>query len=184
MVEAGFSRDRDGFFIDTNGQRFQPILWNSSNAIHQTAALIVLDNWRRAGIDVQSFVMPAAMERDQEARSTWPSIIIHTMGGNPEQSAFNNMISEKVSSPANRWAGSNRGGWSHPEFDRVWERYNNALSRDEQVQHFVQLTKLHSELLPNYPLYFALNVITHVSGLKGPDGHSAHWNIHEWEFTR
>jgi ABC-type transport system substrate-binding protein len=126
---------------------------------------------------VQPYVMPNALELDRQARATFPGLLIH--GGIAPPS----LTSEQIGTPENRWNGGNRGGWSHPEYDRLWERYNSTLDRGEQVQALVGMMKLHSEQVPNYPLNYSLNVVAHIAALKGPEGDFSHWNIHEWELA-
>lgn len=182
MSEAGYGLGRDGFLVATNGERFQPAVWNSSGAQQEKLLAIVAGTWQRAGIDTQQYVVPDGLARDQQTRATYPGILINPFGlGEPM--SFNHMASEQIGTPANRWTGQNRGGWVNSEVDLLWERYNKTLDRGEQIQVFVQAMKLHSELVPSIPLHYSLNVVTHVAALKGPQGDSAHWNIHEWELT-
>lgn len=46
------------------------------------------------------------------------------------------------------------------------------------------MLKLHTELLPKFPLYYFLGFVVHPSTLRGPEGDSTHWNLHEWEWTQ
>lgn len=186
MSEAGHTRDRDGLFVTGSGQRFQPSFWISAGAQREQMMAIVANTWQRAGIDVQPYVMPAALERDQEARATFPAILVHGVSLSQRGTA-ENLTSEQVGTAANRWRGSNRGGWSSPEYDRLWDAFNTTLDRSEQVRHFVQMMKLRSEQLPSIPLHYSLNVSAHLSVLRGPDPGvpetTSHWNIHDWELT-
>jgi ABC-type transport system substrate-binding protein len=136
----------------------------------------MLDSWKGAGIDAQPFVMPTALQRDQEARSTFPGLLL---GGGIN---IDSLASAEITSPSNRWNGANRGGWSNAEYDLLWERFYGTLQRDEQIRTYVQMMKLHSELVPNYPLHYNLQVVSHVAGLIGPEKTSVPFNIHEWEW--
>jgi ABC-type transport system substrate-binding protein len=179
MIEAGYSRDRDAIWIGATGQRFQPAFYDNGDAQHQIMAAILLDSWRRAGIDAQNFVMPQSFILDLEAVSTYPGSIIETVGN----SAFADRYSStQIASPANRWRGSNRGGWANPDFDRAWDRFNSTLDINEQNQAVVDMMKIHSEQLPSYPLSFNLQVVAHTAALKGPQKEVRSWNIHEWEW--
>lgn len=186
MLEAGYTRDRAGFFVDPTGERLRPSLWNSAGAQREHLLAIIVDTWQRAGIEVQPFVMPNALERDQEARATYPGLLIHGISLSEAGSA-QSLSSEQIGSPINRWNGNNRGGWSNPEYDRLWERFNSTLDRAEQVQAVVQMMKLRSEQVPNLPLHYGLNVTSHVVALKGPEAGvsetTPHWNIHRWELV-
>jgi peptide/nickel transport system substrate-binding protein len=182
MADTGFVKDRDGFFSSPNGERLQPALWNSAGAEREQLHAIMLNSWQRAGIAAQPMIMSAALERDQQARATFPGVLVHSIGLG-EASSASSLASEEIATPANRWNGSNRGGWTNPEYELLWERFNTTLNRPEQVQAFVQMMKLQSEQLPNYPLSNFLTVTAHVSALKGPQGDSPNWNIHTWELV-
>jgi len=186
MAEAGYAKDRDGFFVASGGDRLRPSLWNSAGAQREKLLAIVVDTWQRAGFDVQPFVMPNALERDQQARATYPGILIHGISQSETGSA-QSLSSEQIGTPANRWNGNNRGGFSNPDYDRLFETFNSTLDRREQVGAFVQMMRIQSELMPNFPLHYGLNVTSHLPALRGPDAGvnetNNHWNIHEWELS-
>ena len=181
MGEAGYTKDREGFFAGQGGQRFQPALWHSAEQLNRTAGAIVLDSWKGAGIEGQPYVMPSVLLRDPESRSTFPGFLINGIGG-AETSALASLTSDQISSPANRWNGQNRSAWSNPDFDLLAERYYSTLDRAEQIHAFVQVMKLHSEQIPHYPLHYNLQVVSHVAALKGPEKSTVPFNIHEWEW--
>lgn len=176
LTDAGYARDREGLFVDSGGQRLQPALWNTSEQLHRTAAAILLHTWKGAGIDVQPFVMPTSLQRDQEARSTFPGMLI---GGGINHDS---LATAEITSAATRWNGANRGGWSNADYDLLWERYQSTVDLAEQTRSFVGMMKLHSELVPNYPLHFNLQVVSHAAAVKGPEPTSVPFNIHRWEW--
>ena len=98
----------------------------------------------------------------------------------------------EVGTPANRWVTENRGGWSHREYDRLWDAVQTTLDPSERIRQVVQMMRLLSEELPTFMLYFSVQVQSHATTLRGPEaGISAagvlvpeslpYWNIHEWE---
>jgi ABC-type transport system substrate-binding protein len=147
---------------------------------------IVMSSWRTAGIDAQPYVMPNALERDQEARAKFPGILVHGISlGEPTSAEAG--TSEQIGTLDNRWGGNNRGGWSNAEYDRLWDAYNTTLDRSEQIRFFAQMMRIRSEEVAGIPLHYSLNVTSHVAALHGPDagvsGTTSHWNIHEWELS-
>jgi len=97
------------------------------------------------------------------------------------------MASARIPSPSNRWSGSNRGSWSNPEYDRIWEAFNTTLEPSARVDQVVQLLKLVSEELPTWVLYYNASVSAHLSSVKGPDNsglNSDVWNVYLWEVTQ
>lgn len=181
MIEAGYSRGAGGFFVDPRGERFRPAVWNSAGAQREKMVAILLDTWQRAGLEAEGVTLPAALERDQQARATYPGILVH--GISTGTTSLSSLTTEQIGTPANRWGGQNRGGWSHPDFDLLWDRYNGTLVLSEQIQAYVQMMKLDSEHVVRFPLHYSLNVVTHVAALKGPQGDASHWNVHQWELT-
>jgi peptide/nickel transport system substrate-binding protein len=186
MAEAGYAKDREGFFVTSTGDRLRPSLWNSAGAQREKLLAIVVDTWTRAGFEMQPFVMPNALERDQQARATYPGILIHGIS-QTETGSAQSLSSEQIGTPANRWNGNNRGGFSNPDYDRLFETFSGTLDRREQINAFVQMMRIQSELMPNFPLHYGLNVTSHLPVLKGPEAGvnetNNHWNIHEWELV-
>jgi peptide/nickel transport system substrate-binding protein len=183
MAEAGYTRVRDGVFVDPTGERFRPHLWVSGSAPREPILSILLSSWQPAGIDAEAIVATPALDRDLEARATFPGILVTGTGLTIESTPLMGHLTERIPTAANRWSGNNYSGWSHPGFEQLWERYNTTLQRTEQVQSLVEMLKLHSEHVPTMALNYNINVTSHVAALRGPQGDAFHWNIHEWEMA-
>lgn len=180
LEEAGLTKDRSGFFVNRAGARFNPDYLTTANVLTTKANTITVEAWRRLGIDAEMATLPAALDRDLQARHTFPGI------GTIGSSSPDLFPSNEIGTPEKRWAGQNRGGWSHAEFDRLWSAYNSTLDRSERNRHMTGLAKLVSEEVPGIFLYYAYQpVYAYVSALRGPDSGSSgtqnFWNIHEWE---
>lgn len=191
MGEAGLARDRDGFYASAAGERFKLDFRTFSGPEFERVQTILTDSWRRAGIDVQASILPAAQVRDRQTAHSFPGLA--TRGGGLNEQTW---TSGQIATAANRWTGENRAGWSNPEYDRLWEAFTTTLDRSERTRQFMQMQKLVSEHLPTFITYFAVQVNTQVAGLRGPEpgttgtgttsgtftpGTLAHWNVHEWE---
>jgi ABC-type transport system substrate-binding protein len=91
----------------------------------------------------------------------------------------------QIGSPANRWVGNNRGGWSSPEFDRAFELFETTLDRAERDRHVINMVQVTSDQLPVYPIYFNIEVLGHLAKVHGPAVGAINrlpiWNVHEWE---
>lgn len=183
MNEAGFTRDRDGFFITASGERFAPDYWLWGGPQWERTLTTLTDTWRRAGIDVQPSVLPAAQVRDNEARSAWPALGTNATGASERQ--LETFTTPQIGTAANRWAGNNKGGWSSPEFDRLWEGFTTTLDRSERNRQIAEMAKLLNEQLPVIQLFSDIQVSAHLSVVRGPAVNNAegqdHWNVHEWE---
>lgn len=180
LEEAGLTKDREGFFASRTGERFTPDYQTLAGTVFERGQAIIAETWRRAGISAQTSVLPAAQVRDLEARHTFPGI--GTLG----TMAADLFPSGEIGTPEKRWAGQNRGGWSNPEYDRLWEAYKSSLDRTERYRHMIQMMKLVSDEVPAFPLYYNIEpTFAHTVALRGPDlgatGTSGFWNLHEWE---
>jgi peptide/nickel transport system substrate-binding protein len=185
LNEAGFTKDREGFFADAGGARFRPELWTEQNPLWEKELALMIDLFVRSGIDVQPYVLPNRLVRDNEARATIPGI--YTVSTTADERRLEIFTSRQIGSPANRWGGGNRGGWSNADVDRLWDAFLTTLDRSERDRQIMQITRLVSEQVPAIPLYFNPGVIAHLAVVRGPTNETpetlAAWNIHEWEIT-
>jgi ABC-type transport system substrate-binding protein len=106
-----------------------------------------------------------------------------------------NFISAEIGSPANRWGGDNRSGWSDPEYDRLFSAFSSSLESNERTRYWVQMMTMANDLVLAHLLFFNIQIRTWVTGLSGPDigvqgfgdlspPTTPHWNIQEWHWTQ
>ena len=133
---------------------------------------VLADSWRSAGFNITQAIFPVAQVSDREARARFPTMFT-TDGG-----SLDGMSTAGIPTAQNRWSGSNRGSWSHAEFDRLVASWESSLDRNERNQHMVQMAKVYSEELGSTPLFYHLTVTPHAAGLRGvTDGV---YDIHQW----
>jgi peptide/nickel transport system substrate-binding protein len=185
MAEAGYTRGADGIFVSSGGERFKPDFWVTAGAQYERHQAIIIEGWKRAGIDSEPWAIPLAAGRVNEVRATFPGLT-QIGGGSTEDSVMKNFLSNQIGSAANAWRGSNRGGWSNNEFDGIWDVYSVTLEPRERVSQIIALNKILSEDIPGYPLYANINVRAQSSALVAQLDEvvitSPSWNVHEWEF--
>jgi peptide/nickel transport system substrate-binding protein len=186
MAEAGFAKDRDGLFASAAGDRFHIEFRVNAGPEFERSAAILLDTWRRAGLDVTSSILPANMLRDLEALHTFSGMA--TRGGGMQERTW---ISTETATAATRWVGENRAGWSSPEYDAVFQAFSNSLDRGERTRAVIQMQQLVSQYLPTLILYQGIQVNTRAASLLGQEpeipgwgvatpGTLHHWNIQDW----
>jgi peptide/nickel transport system substrate-binding protein len=187
MAEAGYMRGGDSIWTHPSHGRFEAELAvlqspQNENEMHVMAAV-----WRQLGFDVSEKVWPATLSSDGQLRDTHPSLANTSAGaGAPGDVTLAEHTTDLIPSAANRWAGYNRGGWSNPEFDRVAQRFNASLARNERTQLLVQMARIFSEDAAVIALYFNPTTTAFVSTLKGPkpavpEG-TMSWDIYDWEW--
>lgn len=185
MSEAGFARDRDGFFADAAGERFVLDFERNAESDRQRMQLIMIDTWQRTGFQVRASVIP--LGADREHRATFPGI---QGTGNATEASF---YSGNIATAQNRWSGSNNGGFSHAEYDRLYEAFNSTLDQGERTRQFIQMQRVFTEHLPMFITHLALNTWAVGTQLRGPKGETKpigdltpgterYFNVHEWEW--
>jgi peptide/nickel transport system substrate-binding protein len=183
MSEAGISKGRDGFFLNAAGQRLSIPYLVQAGTEYEKSGTILTDLWRRAGFDVQMAVLATAARGDASVRHSF-SGLHHNAQGAGEKAALN-FTMQQVGTAANRWGGVNRGGWSHGEYERLYDAFVSTLDRTERDQHMIQMMVLLSEVLPAFQTYLRFTMVAHTANLRGPavivPESMNVWDIHAWE---
>jgi peptide/nickel transport system substrate-binding protein len=185
MNEAGLSKDRQGFYADARGERFAPDFEVLESADYERAGDIMYDSWRRAGFDVQLTVLPNAIIRNNERRHKSPGITSPGAGLGNARNTLSQWSSAQIGTADNRWNGSNRGGWSNAEFDRLFDAYNTTLEPAARDQVVAQGMKILSDQLPGIPIYYNIYPLAVAASLRGPtagpSSETVYWNLQDWE---
>jgi len=188
MSEAGYARDGDGFFVDGQGSHFHVDFAVQDASEIERMQQVQSDTWRRAGFEVRDVVMGIQLFTQLERRHTLPGFS-YAAGGS--EATF---LSSQVGTAANRWSGSNRSGWTSPEYDQLYQAWNTTLAPTERGRYVAQMMALVSEGLPAYPLYFIPDVKSWVSSLQGPAPRDSsgfgrtsrattyYWDVYNWTF--
>ncbi|MPZ15429.1 MAG: hypothetical protein GEU73_13580 [Chloroflexi bacterium] len=183
MGEAGWAKGADGVWAQA-GQRFATDLSILQSPQNETEMAIMADGWRQAGFDVREVVWAASLSSDAPLRNQHPGL--STTSGPAGESTLIEHRTIDLPTPNNRWTGSNRGGWSNPEYDRFADQLPTALDRADRMRLLTQMVRIFSEDVAVLSLYFAPTITAFVQGLSGPQSavpeSTVAWNIHEWEF--
>jgi peptide/nickel transport system substrate-binding protein len=181
MAEAGVAKGADGFYLERDGERMiLPYLVLGGG---EKSMAIMTDVWRQAGFDIQPMVLPVAQTSDAQARATFPALA--NTNATATERVVQYFASTQIGSAANRWGGNNRGGWSHPEYDRLFDVYRSTLDGAERQNRVIEMMATVSDQLPGFKLFFNVDVLGYLSTVRGPQVGTpeslALWNVHEWE---
>jgi peptide/nickel transport system substrate-binding protein len=185
MAEAGFQRRADGTFLRSSGGTPLSIeVRGIGEGQEAQETTIVANNLQQAGFGPELNLVPAAMRRaSAEFRSTFPALTTNYQAIGEE---LDKLLTSAVGTRENQYSGGNRGGWSHPEYDLLYEAYYNTLEPAQRMQHLAQVLALISAEVPVMPLYFNLEVVAHAVSLRGPrhaePDTTRYWDIHEWQW--
>lgn len=184
MEEGGFVKGQDGFYASpTEG----PLVWEiktNASAQSETEVALLADQWRKVGFAFRAAVNPPALSRDAQVRAVFPTLF---GGGGPVgDDALARFTTDQTPGPENRWTGSNRGGFSHPDFDRLTEAFDVTVDRTERGRVVAEMARVFTDSVGAISLYFNPGILAHVSELHGPQaaspGASRTWNVHEWQW--
>lgn len=185
MGEAGSRKGADGSYIGRAGERFAFEHWVVAGSQNERQGAIMADGWRRAGFEVREYAIPTAQSTDGQVRATFPALSSVATGGGESGLSF--LAGESIPTPANRWRGNNRGGWSNPEYDRLWDAFQSTLDRSERNRQVIQMMRLATEDVAMLFLFHNPNVTAFWAALRGPEIGAPEtatiWNVHLWELT-
>jgi peptide/nickel transport system substrate-binding protein len=183
MGEAGWAKGPDGVWAQA-GQRFATDLSVLQSPQNENEMSVMADGWRQAGFEIREVVWPAAVSSDAVLRNQQPGL--STTSGPAGESTLIEHRTLDLPTPQNRWTGSNRGGWSNPEYDRAADVLPTTLDRAERMRVLTQMVRVFTDDAAVFSLYFAPTITAFVAGLSGPQPavpeSTVAWNIHEWEF--
>jgi ABC-type transport system substrate-binding protein len=183
LDEVGLQRGADGFYLGPDRQPFRFEIRVIANPTQESENAIMVEGYRRLGIDAAGLVFPVAQLRDGQAVATFSGL--HTTGGSGFERDMGRWSSAAVRRPENRWQGTNSGGYTNAAFDRLWESYNQTLDRSERIQQLAQMERIITEELPAIPHYYTPIVTAHVAALTGPVARTSRdavevVRLHEW----
>jgi peptide/nickel transport system substrate-binding protein len=184
LSEAGLVKGSDGTYSSAT-ERMAVEIRFPEIAEYAQATPIILDTYRKVGIDASMQGYPSNLIRDGQSRSNFPGLDF-TGGGISENSTLQKFVSSNIPRPETRWTGSNWGGWSNADYDRLVDAFDRTLDLTVRDEQMARIMKLLSEEVPAIPLYFVLRPIAHTYAVQGPrpgSPQSTRWdNVHEWAF--
>ncbi len=186
LADAGWTPGPDSI-LQKAGAPFR--LNMIAEPVRAKESAIVQQDWKAIGVDGQLQTMSNELLRDAEARAkavTGVAFNNNPLGG---LSAVRRFASDQTPTPANRYAGTNRGEFSSPEWDDLGARMRSALDDSARLEFEKGLLRVLSNEVPAIPLQFELQAVA-VIGFKGLNpitatphtGNIMHTtNVHEWE---
>jgi peptide/nickel transport system substrate-binding protein len=187
LEEVGLRRGADGFFVNPDGRRFEPDFQVRAGSQQERGQAIQIDMWKSAGVQVTASVLPNIAVPASE-RHNVPGFVLRTSN---IENWWRDFLTSEIGSPANRWRGENRTGWSNAEYDRLFEVFDRTLDPREADRITVQMLKVVHDEVPGYVVYDSPALIAYAANLRGPSfpvkgepAESQFGKLHEWEFVR
>jgi peptide/nickel transport system substrate-binding protein len=186
LDEMGLQRGTDGFYLGLERQPFSLDILSLVNPTSDSQNAIIVETYRRIGLNAAGRILPAPLFGDGQTRASMGAMQL--TGGSGFERAMNGLTSASISRPETRWQGSNRGAWSSPAYDRLYDQYNTTLDLATQIQLLAQMEKIASEEVPWIPLCYTPLITPYPASLTGP-GQRTYGDtdtlarIWEWQWT-
>jgi peptide/nickel transport system substrate-binding protein len=147
LQEAGWRRGADGVLVNAAGAPFTVLVRGNA----QTATVLV-DMWKKLGVDGREYVISAQLTRDRALRSQFPGVEITARGS--RDSILTRLECTEIPSAQNAYGGNNRGKWCNQQYEDLVARYRGSLRLEERGQALKEIQDLIAEELP----YMVLSV--------------------------
>lgn len=184
MTTAGYPKGGDGFY-GQDGMRLSLGLMAFSQGSGEKEALILADSWKQAGFETPLTILSATQSQDVQIVSTYPALRIDQTGIDGLTGSLSKWGESTISTPQNRWAGANRGGYYDPEYERLYQIARTSLDRNDRNQAMVGALKYLSDRAIYFPLYQGYLVAAHTGNVLGAttgDAGVALWNVEGWHW--
>jgi peptide/nickel transport system substrate-binding protein len=179
LAEAGWTRGPDGILVyPPTGERFEFQLTAEVAPLSQLALNIVADDWKRVGVQTQTWQMSDALRNDREVRAKLPGGSFRSQDG--EIFYIDRLHSRNIAAPETRWFGVNGMAYANPKVDALLDRLSVAIARDQQILLHRELLREQMGDVAVMPLYWKIDPILVVKGVTGVRGRYTS-NIYEWD---
>ncbi len=188
MAEAGWGRTANGY-EGTGGQRFGIEIRTVGGSPENEREILAIANiWSTAGFNGRTYLIPSGVANADELRAKTEGVFSNPLRIDPE--AMGNFTSSQISTEANRWRGSNRGGYNSPLYDRTYGEYLSALDGQKRQGLLADLLKMAADDVIFVPVYYDASTayVAMRKGIQGPGEVSSRqlanlWNVQTWEIN-
>jgi peptide/nickel transport system substrate-binding protein len=180
LAQAGWARNAEGTLTRPPiGERFDLQL-TARGARDAKEQHIIADNWKAIGTHVDLYNIPPAFQNDREHVSSLPGAWLATL--QIEHLTTDRFHSRSITSPATRWTGNNRGGYSNPRVDALLDQLTATIPQRERLALYRELLVEQMGDLPLMMLYWEGDILLVAQGVKGVrGGGNSTWNFFEWD---
>jgi peptide/nickel transport system substrate-binding protein len=183
LAQAGWTRGPDGILVhQPSGERFELEARNAAGSGAEKSINVLVEGWKASGVQVNINIIPRALSADREYRGTLPGAGVTAL--RYETLWADRLHSTQASSPANRWAGVTRPGYSNPRVDTLLDQLASTIPPSERLALHRQLLQEAFSDVALIPLYWELSPVLALQGVKNIGKHAGNintWNMFDWD---
>jgi len=183
IESLGYTRGTDGIFRDAANERLAVELRSVPTDVSSKTTFAVADFWQRAGVGVETVMVPTQRFADQEYLATYPSFVVYRQPIDVQRVKLLQSVYAPL--PENNFrAVGNYNRYMNPEFDGLIDRFLSTIPTEQRMQVLGQLIYHMADQLPHMGLFYdgqptlINNRLQNATG-KTPISSQA-WNVHEW----
>lgn len=195
MLEGlGYKKGADGMFRpdssgrsdlsgrDPTGQPLSvEVRTTAGDDLRAKATLAIADMWRRAGVGVETIIIPRQRASDDEYRVTRPGFELTRQPNELTEGALRRFHSRQVPLAENSWRGNNRARYSSPAYDALMDKYLVTFSARERLEVAGQINYHISDQLPAMGLFYSVQPMLVANRLMNVTAANDVRNAHEWD---
>jgi len=187
LRDAGWPQQGQGL-ANSAGELFSLDIWTTAGNANEAEMSSIAANLTQLGMQINGSVIPQSRMRDNEYRVSFPGLNM-TAFSIDIPSNMNIAYSDQCTSAEHHFAGQNRGCWSNPDYDRLYQTAITTLNPGERNDAVVNAWKVLTENVGIFGLSYTPESIPVKKGLSGPGPRwpaqlGGTWNVQDWQWTQ
>lgn len=173
----------DGVYQDASGQKLSIPLWAIEEEQERVKSMLAAaDDWKRLGIDVQPFIVPA-QQNDLEYLYTYPAFFTRGTGGGVID-LQRRLHSTGVPLPANGFRGNNLSRYMSPELDALIETFFATIPKQERTQALGRVVHHVTDQVVGLGLFYQADITminNRLANVTPSTFFARGWDAHLWD---
>jgi peptide/nickel transport system substrate-binding protein len=185
LAQAGWVRGSDGNLVhQQTGERLELEINGGDTRYIKQEQNIVADSWKKVGVQVNLFNLPAALANAMENRVERAGSGIYA---GFSSGAAGTGHSKLIPGPQNRYTGGNFGGYRNPRVDTLVDQLDVTIPVDQRLPLLREHVNILMSDVAFWPMYWDVTnvmALKHVKGIATGEGPYHTWNFYEWDVAR
>jgi peptide/nickel transport system substrate-binding protein len=184
IEELGYTRGPDGFFRDAVGARLGIEMRTTADDDYKNPIFFsAADYIQRAGVGVETVIIPRQRATDREWRATRPGFEVVRQPNDLTEGAMRRMHGSEAALPANNFRGSNRIRYDNPELNALIDRFYTTIPQTERAEVLRGIIRHVSDQLPIMGMVYVVEAWLFTNRLKNFSAPMYTRNAHLWDLT-